>query len=436
MRRIRPGLVMVLAAIVTTASLAVLVTPADAGSPYLLVSVNSAERGSDGHTFFGQVSGTGRYVVFESNGPNLSTRDRDGWYVDVFLRDRGNGTTWLVSLGSDGRPADAAWGPSISPSGRFVAFCSTDPRLVRPDSYNPYNFSLLHPDTDVFVRDRTTGITRRASTTYQGGEANNWSCDPSVADTGDVAFRSAASNLVRGDSNGVMDAFLYDWSDRSIRRVSFTANGGEAPRISGDGRSVAFYTGGALLPWDTNHAIDGYLFKRLTLSYERFTRTAAGQQLRIGCDLVGLDISYTGRYALASCRDGAMASPAVPDKSSHLWRIDRSLRTNQLVNQTPSDYSAVSGASISDDGSRVLFSAGAGSYGGNPPDDRDSLYLWRLGSTVRALTPGELYWWWWPYTTELSGDGRFALFSSDSPYMSSQDLNDPYQTDLFLMGVS
>jgi hypothetical protein len=85
-----------------------------------------------------------------------------------------------------------------------------------------------------------------------------------------------------------------------------------------------------------------------------------------------------------------MASPAVPVKTSHLWRIDRSLRTNRLVNQTPSDYSAAYGASISDDGSRVLFSVGAGSYGGNPPDDRDNLYLWRLGSAVRALTPGEL----------------------------------------------
>jgi Tol biopolymer transport system component len=433
MRRVRPALVTVLA-VAAAASLAVLVAPAGGDPRYELVSVTSAEQGSDGDTFFGQVSGTGRYVLFESNGPNLSTRDREGWYVDVFLRDRSTGTTRLASLGSDGRPAHAAWTPSISPSGRFVAFCSTDPRLVQPDGYNPYDMSPLHPDTDVFVRDRTTGSTRRASTTSLGREANNWSCDPSVADTGDVAFRSAASNLVRGDSNGVFDVFLYDWSSRSIRRVSSTANGGEPPRISGDGRYVAFYTGGAQISSDTNHAMDGYLFKRATLSFERFTRTAAGQQLRIGCDTVGLDISYTGRYALASCRDGAMASPALPDKTSHLWRIDRSLRTNRLVNQTPSDYSAVWGASVSDDGGRVLFSVGAGSYGGNPPDVWDNLYLWRLGSTVQALTPSETD-WWWNFTTELSGNGRFALFSSNSPWISSQDLNDPYQTDLFLMNL-
>jgi hypothetical protein len=386
MSRVRPALVVAAAA----ALLAALVAPADAAPVYQLVSANSAERGSDGHTFFGQISGTGRYVLFESNGLNLSTRDREGWYVDVFLRDRVNGTTSLVSVDSDGRPADAAWSPSIFPSGRFVAFCSTDPRLAKPDTYNPYDMSLLHPDTDVFVRDRSTGVTRRASTTYTGGEANNWSCEPSVADTGDVAFRWAASNLVASDSNGVMDVFLYDWSSRSIRRISFTGNGGEPPRISGDGRFVAFYTGGALISSDTNHLMDGYIFKRTTLTYERFTRTADGKQLRLGCDTVGLDISYTGRYALASCRDGDMASPAVPVKTSHLWRIDRSLRTNRLVNQTPSDYSAAYGASISDDGSRVLFSVGAGSYGGNPPDDRDNLYLWRLGSAVRALTPGEL----------------------------------------------
>lgn len=429
MRRARRGLVVVAGA----ALLAALATPADAAPGYELVSVNSAERGSDDHSVLGQISGTGRYVVFDSSGPNLSTRDREGWYVDVFLRDRTYGTTSLISLGSDGRPAHAAWFGSISPSGRYVAFCSTDPRLAQPDTYTPY-LSQFHPDTDVFVRDRSTRITRRASTTYRGGEANNWSCEPSVADTGDVAFRSAASNLVAGDGNGVMDVFVYDWSSRSIRRVSATANGGEPPRISGDGRFVAFYTGGALISSDTNQLMDGYIFNRTTVTYERFTRTAGGRQLRLGCDPVGLDVSYTGRYVLAACRDGAMASPAVPDKSTHLWRIDRSLRTNRLVNQTPSEYSAPYGASISDDGSRVLFSVRAGSYGGNPSDGWDNLYLWRLGSTVLALTPGELN-WWWPFTTELSGNGRFALFSSDSPYMSSQDLNDPYQTDMFLTSL-
>jgi Tol biopolymer transport system component len=433
MRWLRAALATV-SSIATAGSLALLVAPADAGPAHQLVSVTSAEQGADGDTFFGQVSRTGRYVLFESNAPNLTTRDREGWYVDVFLRDRGDGTTRLASVGSDGRPADAAWAPSISPSGRFVAFCSTDPRLARPDSYNAFDTSPLHPDTDVFVRDRSTGVTRRASTTYLGGEANGWSCDPSVADTGAVAFRSAASNLVLGDSNGVMDVFLYDWSSRSIRRISSTASGGEPPRISGDGRFIAFYTGGAQISSDTNHAMDGYLFKRPTNSFERFTRTATGGQLAIGCDTVGLDISYTGRYALASCRDGAMANPALQDKTSHLWRIDRSLRTNQLVNQTPADYSAVYGASVSDDGGRVLFSVGAGSYGGNPTDIWDNLYLWRLGSSVQALTPGEMD-WWWHYTTELSGDGRLALFSSNSPYISSQDLNDPYQTDLFLMDL-
>lgn len=423
-----------LLSVVITVTLAALVIPAGAVPTYHLVSVTSGERGADGHSFFGEISGTGRYVLFESNAPNLSLRDREGWYVDVFLRDRVNGTTSLVSLGSDERPAHAAWSPSISPSGRFVAFCSTDPRLASPDSFDPYNMTPLHPDTDVFVRDRSSGVTRRASTIYRGGEGNDWSCEPSVADTGDVAFRSAASNLTPGDINGVMDAFVYDWSSRTIRRLSFTTGGGEPPKISGDGRFVAFYSGGALISSDTNHAMDGYIFKRDTLTYERFTRTASGGQLRIGCDTVGLDISYTGRYALASCRDGAMASPAIADKSSHLWRIDRSLRTNRLVNQTPADYSAVTDASISDDGSRVLFSAPGGSYGGTPPDGRDNLFLWRLGSTVVPLTLGELY-WWWPYTTELSGSGRFALFSSDSPYTSTQDLNDPYQTDLFLIDL-
>jgi hypothetical protein len=76
------------------------------------------------------ISGDGRYVVFATKSTNLVSNDvdpppsqyyKDGRYDDVFLRDRVNGTTTLVSNGVDGSGASGS-GPSITPDGRYVLY--------------------------------------------------------------------------------------------------------------------------------------------------------------------------------------------------------------------------------------------------------------------------------------------------------------------------
>ena len=57
---------------------------------------------------------------------------------------------------------------------------------------------------DVFVRDRQTGTTRRVSLGPGGVQGNGFSGGPAIsADGRFVAFDSAATNLVPGDTNGV-----------------------------------------------------------------------------------------------------------------------------------------------------------------------------------------------------------------------------------------
>ena len=54
----------------------------------------------------------------------------------------------------------------------------------------------------MFVRDLRTGKTRRLSTAWNGKEADDYSCGPTVADNGDTTFESEANNLVRDDPDG------------------------------------------------------------------------------------------------------------------------------------------------------------------------------------------------------------------------------------------
>jgi hypothetical protein len=73
------------------------------------------------------------------------------------------------------------------------------------------------------------GSTERISFSSAGKQANNDSADPSLsADGRFVAFSSAASNLVRGDTNKVGDVFVRDRKLGTTQRVSVTASGRQA----------------------------------------------------------------------------------------------------------------------------------------------------------------------------------------------------------------
>jgi len=100
---------------------------------------------------------------------------------------------------------------------------------------------------DVFVRDRQTGRTMRVSVASDGAQGNGHSFSPSIsADGRYVAFYSYADNLVAGDTNSCYDVFVRDRQTGRTTRVSVASNGKQGngssdyPSISADGRYVPF----------------------------------------------------------------------------------------------------------------------------------------------------------------------------------------------------
>lgn len=111
--------------------------------------------------------------------------------------------------------------------------------------------TLVNGDTngtlDVFVHDRRAGTTTRVNLGRNGQQANGTSYEASISTNSRyVAFGSSASNLVRGDTNRASDVFVYDRQTGTPTRVSVRSNGKQAnrqsytPSISADGRYVAF----------------------------------------------------------------------------------------------------------------------------------------------------------------------------------------------------
>ena len=202
------------------------------------------------------ISADGRFVTFYSFAANLVPNDRNAQF-DIFVHDRERRTTERVSVASDGREANnGSFDPSISARGRFVAFSSGARTLVADDTNGVF---------DVFVRDRLARRTERVTVAADGGQSNGGNFYAALsADGRFVAFQSNATNLVAGDSNFRSDVFVRDRTSAVTRRVSSgaTQSNGHSfvATITGDGCRVSFASEGTnLVPGDTNKQRDVFV---------------------------------------------------------------------------------------------------------------------------------------------------------------------------------
>jgi Tol biopolymer transport system component len=218
----------------------------------LLVSRVSGLDGAKTNGFAPSISADGRFVAFQSFG-RIENDDVTVEY-DIHVRDLQLGTTTMASKTTGGAPGSThSYNPSISPSGRYVAFESQATNLDPADT---------SPDFDVFVRDRQLGTTVLASRAGgpDGAKGNGNSGEASMSDVPSVAFESIAGNLHPDDVNGTgrFDIFVRDLVSNTTTLTSRGAGGAtfdagsRFPSISADGRRVAFGSDAPLAPPDTD----------------------------------------------------------------------------------------------------------------------------------------------------------------------------------------
>jgi len=228
------------------------------------VSVASSGLQANGASDFPSLSADGSIVCFQSAATNLVGGDNNA-ETDLFAHDGSSGTTTRVSVATSGVQAD---GPTIangrnnlSFTGRFVAFESRATNLVIGDTNGA---------ADVFLHDRTLGQTTRVSLTAAGAQIGGASLAPSIsADGRMVAFHSPALAVVPDDTNGANDVFLRDLAVGTTVRVSVATTGGQANGgsdlacISADGTAIAFESLATnLVAGDTNGIVDAYVRDR------------------------------------------------------------------------------------------------------------------------------------------------------------------------------
>jgi len=269
-----------------------------------LVCVNTSGNPGNGRSRFPSISADGRYVAFESGCSDLVATDVNGAATDVFVRDLALGITELVSQSSSGTQGNHFSGrAAISADGRYVAFHSGANNLVPGDA---------NANTDVFVRDRLAGTTQLVSRSTSGAQGDGESVvgfpfyleHGSISSDGRyVAFWSAATNFVAGDTNGpLFDVFVRDLVLGTTELVSQNSSGvqgnGESidASISADGRYVAFQSLSTnLVPADANgNTSDVFVRDRRSGATELVSQSSSGVQGN-GGSVYGL-ISADGRF--------------------------------------------------------------------------------------------------------------------------------------------
>ena len=402
------------------------------------VSVDTQGNEADGPSSWPAVSGDGSIVLFESDATNLVAGDTNG-ALDCFVHATGAGGTETESVGIGGAPANGASSEtSISADQRFVAFESDASNLVAGD---------VNGVRDVFVRDRQAATTTLVSVATGGAQGNGPSSRPSISSDGRyVAFESAATNLVAGDTNAASDAFVHDLQNGVTTRVSVTTAGGQAngasaaPAISGDGGAIAFESLATnLVTGDTNGVLDVFVRDGLTSLVSTTTRASVDSGGTQGNGPSG-DATISSNGALVGFESGA--SNLVASDSNLVADVFVRDRVGGATTRVSVDSGGTQGAMASDDpsissnGRYVAFASAAGNLVGGDSNlvvdvflrDRTAATTIRVsvdsGGTQGAMASDD------PST---SADGRFVAFASDAANLVGGDAN--ASTDVFVRDV-
>jgi Tol biopolymer transport system component len=215
------------------------------------------------------------------------------------------------------------------------------------------------------------GMTERMSVGPNGVEGNAWSGYPVLSANGQsVAFRSDASNLVPGDTNGRQDVFVRDRRTGTTERVSLGPNGRQGnadslrAALSANGRFVAFVSYASnLVPGDTNGTYDVFVHDRRTGTTERVSLGPNGRQGNGNSDNPSLssDGQFVAFYSYAS-----NLVPGDTNGERDVFVRDRQTGTTERVNLGPNgvqgnDFSGSYGAipALSANGRFVAFDSSA-----------------------------------------------------------------------------
>ena len=286
--------------------------------------------------------------------------------------------------------------------------------------------------------DLPPGVTSLVSATASGrSSTTGWAEGGEVsADGRFVAFDAEANDLVSGDSNGVIDAFVRDRVTGVTERVNVSSAGAQAiggasfgPALSSDGRFVTFTSSATnLVAGDSNGMDDVFVRDRQTGVTERVSVATGGAQGSNGVANQAR-ISDDGRYVVFSSSMTNLV-PGDTNGQYDVFRRDRQTGTTVRVSVGQAGTQMLgAGAfqpSISADGRRVTFTSAASNLVDGDSNAVSDVFLRDLTAvttTRMSVSPVGASGVGASWFGAISADGRTVAFLSAAANLVAGDTN-------------
>jgi hypothetical protein len=337
-----------------------------------------------------------------------------------------------VSKSSDGVEGfEDSYTPNLSDDGKYIVFDSESSNLVTDD----FNYT-----TDVFVRDRETGETRRVSISTDGYEGNSDSYSADISGDGrHIAFSSFASNLVADDNNNKSDIFVHDLETGETTIVSISADGvygngtSSNPSISEHGRYVAFESTSSNIASSRTSRQNIYVHDRETGETVHASMATDGTLGNKNSSQPA--ISNNGKYvAFESDARNLVAGDNnySRDVFVHDLTTGETKRVSVASDGTQAD-SLSAGSTLSGDGRYIAFVSYASNLVSDDLNYSSDIFVHDLstGETRRvSLSSDGIEADFYSYSSSISSDGRYVAFESESANLVPDDFN--YISDIFV----
>lgn len=204
-----------------------------------------------GNFYIKAVSDDGRYILYNSDVPNIVPNDTDN-SMDVFLYDREKKVTERLNQNSQGIRFHGG-GSRMSADARYIMIGSGE-KLV-PNDYNSRS--------DAYVKDRVKNTFELVSVSSTGQQGIYGCGGIDMTPNGRYYLFSCEGNILN-DAPATGNLYLRDIETKTtVRATSGVGDSwGHDAAISADGRFVGYMSASRLVAEDTNTAFDVYLYDR------------------------------------------------------------------------------------------------------------------------------------------------------------------------------
>lgn len=336
--------------------------------------------GGGGDSRVDAISGNGRFVPFRTQADNLGGPIEAN--ENIYAYDRDEDRVELISRktqskGGQGADQDSD-NPSISHNGRYVAYNTRATNLGGPIKGD------FETNVYVYDRkEKETTLVSRRSQADNGKGGNSNSFDAKIAAGAPVvAFASQATNLGGPTKPGASaNVYVHDWKageTQLVSRRSQSGNGEGAnsqssfPDISETGRHVAFYTDATNLGGPIQTPMGGYNVYRYdrktqkTLLVSRRSKSQDGEGADASSTFVA--ISGSGRYLAYHTQATNLGGPIDSGAGVNIYAYDAKRQRTSLVSREsgggPGGDDSSSEPDISGSGRFVAFATHADNLGG------------------------------------------------------------------------